>query len=252
MSNLDEFTTLVKNSNIDRSLEDRMEKKDRNLWDGFIEPNVKIDINGILLKIINMKENQKLEFVINHPFYRWKIQKVCKHLGFKYKSYINKNVKMNEDSALVLHLNCKRCTPLQKINWKFDLNSEGEYYQSISKCNYCKLITDEYIYVQGKNYVKIISPDVIEINPFSNEIINKNTFDYPSLYYSEKEFNGIYMNKRDLISLYPINNNIIITDKEESDIKLIMDNSSCTREVAIDSLIKNKNDIIDSIIYITG
>ena len=90
---------------------------DNDIWEGYTEPNCKIDINKYLNQIREMGSGETLVLEIHHPFYRKKISEEAEKLGFTCKSSINDKFEFRDDSKLLVHSDCGKCTPMSDLNW---------------------------------------------------------------------------------------------------------------------------------------
>ena len=83
----------------------------------------------------------------------------------KFDSYSNK-IPMEEDSTLIFHYNCKKCTPLPLVEWYSDMGTcFGTYMGRYATCDKCserfhsdfENMDDELGYkkIRGKNCIKI-------------------------------------------------------------------------------------------------
>lgn len=148
-------------------------KEEKEIWDGYTEPEEKIDINKYIDEVKNMNKDETKIFTIHHPYYRTKIREVSESLGYKCKSSLDANVESNDDSKLIKCLSCKKTIPISKVNWVTDYGScFGGIMGRDTWCNHCgtrmhsdyEYPTEEfdkkrahYMYVPGKNTITVWS-----------------------------------------------------------------------------------------------
>lgn len=148
-------------------------KQEKEDWEGYTEPEKKIDINKYIDEVKKMNKDETKIFTIHHPYYRKKIREVSESLGYKCKSSLDANVESNADSKLIKCFYCKKAIPDSKVNWVTDYGScFGGIMGREARCNYCdtwlhsdyEYPTEEfdkkkahYMYVPGKNTITIMS-----------------------------------------------------------------------------------------------
>ncbi len=61
---------------------------------------------------------ETLTFVVHHPLHRQMIHEWCEGLGnLTHKSITDERVPMHDDSTLLKHFRCGKCTPLRELEW---------------------------------------------------------------------------------------------------------------------------------------
>ena len=141
-------------------------------WEGYSEPRIKIDIEKYIEEVKNMEKNRLKVFVIHHPYYRKKIRQVAESLGYMCISSTDTSIEMNDDSKLIVHFECNRCTPYNEVYWVTDFGITGLALGSEVRCNHCSnYILSDYLfptiekerydfgfmYVHGKNTITVFS-----------------------------------------------------------------------------------------------
>ena len=119
-------------------------------WDGFTEPKEKITderMNEIFDQIENFykyaKVNARIKFVLHHPYYRKQVHLKCEQLDgdgriLSHKSIPDGKVAMHEDSNLIKHNECQKCTPKNLIVYHDDYYSDGRFYDTYFYCKHCE------------------------------------------------------------------------------------------------------------------
>ena len=106
----------------------------------------------------------------HHPYYRNILSEFAKSNNIELISFVNQKIRKDEDSMLLYHYGCKKCTPVSHISWYPDYSylHPGTIYQMEATCKHCDgcIFTNckndredknGYKYVRGKNCLKVIS-----------------------------------------------------------------------------------------------
>lgn len=75
----------------------------------------------------------------HHPFYRKVLWNYGKNKNLTLVSHIDNTLPKHDDSMLLFHNACKKCTHVSKITWFHDysFNNPGEIYQMQARCHHC-------------------------------------------------------------------------------------------------------------------
>jgi hypothetical protein len=139
-------------------------------WNGYTKPHNELhdgELAKLKMQISSYKGCSVLTVECHHPYYRNILKEYAKSLGFNAKSSVDNKLKKNEDSMMLYHFACKKCTPVTKVIW---YPYYGEISQMQSICDHCKnedgkILSNHkndknssfgYKYVRGENCLKII------------------------------------------------------------------------------------------------
>lgn len=149
-----------------------LQKEEKSKFGGFLAPASDItpsNLEAMKDQLFEMKVGDVIE--CHHPFYRKILRNHGQLNGLTLVSHVETNLKKHDDSMLLYHNACKKCTPVAKVRWYPDYSTinPGEIYQMQSNCDHCmdgKILTNYknqkdshfgYRYVRGKNCLKLVS-----------------------------------------------------------------------------------------------
>lgn len=147
-----------------------IQKEEKSRYGGFLAPASDItpsNLEAMRDQLFEMKVGEVIE--CHHPFYRKLLRDHGKLHGLTLVSHVDDSLKKHDDSMLLCHNSCKKCTPVAKVGWYPDYSTinPGKIYQMQSNCEHCleKILSDYkndmtsdwgYKYVRGKNCLKLV------------------------------------------------------------------------------------------------
>lgn len=145
-----------------------IQKKEKLKFGGFLsplEPLEQYEIDNLKETVLNLKVGEVLE--CHHPYYRKLLKEYATEHGITLISHVDNCLKKHDDSMLLYHNECKKCTPVAKVRWHpdYSLIFPGEIYQMQATCDHCDgtILTNYknrnnsgfgYKYTRGKNSLK--------------------------------------------------------------------------------------------------
>lgn len=149
------------------------QKEEKSKYGGFLAPITDIEESS-LETMKDLLQEMKVGEVIecHHPYYRNLLRMHGKLSSITLVSHVDDSLKKDDDSMLLYHNACKKCTPVAKVSWYPDYSSSinpGEIYQMQANCEHCsdgKILSDYkdrkdsrfgYRYMRGKNCLKLVS-----------------------------------------------------------------------------------------------
>ncbi len=126
-------------------------------------------LKKLIQEFIDDNTKKKIILPCHHPYYRKLLKDYMKpNKSIKFKSIVDVTLPKNEDSMLLYHFKCKKCTPVCKVRWHVDYYKlGGAIAQLYAWCRHCddKMITSYkddpefssfgYNYVRGKNAILV-------------------------------------------------------------------------------------------------
>ena len=145
-------------------------KQEKKQYDGYTKPHNILsdnDLHLLKLKIYTSKYGDIIE--CHHPFYRKMLREYASSVNCLLESKVVNSLRKDEDSTLLYHYACKKCSPVSHIDWYPDYSMSGQIYQMQANCPHCddKILSDYkddkdgddfgYKYVRGKNALCVIN-----------------------------------------------------------------------------------------------
>lgn len=137
----------------------------------FLQPATELD-DLTLTEMKNVILNMEIGNVIecHHPYYREHLREFGKLHNMKLVSHVDESLKKHDDSMLLYHFACKKCTPVAKVRWYPASSNCDSKMAMTALCEHCPpirgILTDYkginsselgYKYVRGKNCLKFVA-----------------------------------------------------------------------------------------------